>query len=120
MWVFKKFFDKVEMTKPKASRFASAETFVVGVGYNAPSYIDERYFDPKWVFKDTEGDHFHEQMVGEFTSIDKVLENRRKRGGYEDNAPMHLYKEIPLTKFIESEHPLVCFVDYNKITVSES
>lgn len=40
MWVFKKFFDKVEMTKPKASRFTSAETFVVGVGYKAPSYID--------------------------------------------------------------------------------
>ncbi len=40
MWVFKKFFDKVEMTKPKASRFTSAETFVVGIGYNAPTYID--------------------------------------------------------------------------------
>lgn len=40
MWAFKKFFDKVEMTKPKASRFASAETFVVGVGFNAPTFID--------------------------------------------------------------------------------
>ena len=40
MWVFKKFFEKVEMTKPKASRFASAESFVVGVGYKAPNYID--------------------------------------------------------------------------------
>jgi AdoMet-dependent rRNA methyltransferase SPB1 len=80
------------MTKPKASRFASAETFVVGVGFNAPDFIDERYFDPKHIFKDTEADHFHEQMEGEITSIDKLLENRRKRGGYEDNAPMHLYK----------------------------
>lgn len=32
---------------------------------------------------------------------------------------MHLYKETNLTKFIESDHPLVCFVDYNKIAVSE-
>lgn len=85
------------MTKPKASRFASAETFVVGVGFNAPDFIDERYFDPTHIFKDTEADHFHEQMEGEITSIDKLLENRRKRGGYEDNAPMHLYKETTLT-----------------------
>lgn len=52
------------MTKPKASRFASAETFVVGVGYNAPTFIDEKYFDPKYVFKDTEADHFHDQIAG--------------------------------------------------------
>lgn len=52
------------MTKPKASRFASAESFVVGAGFNAPSFIDERYFDPTHVFKDTQADHFHEQMAG--------------------------------------------------------
>lgn len=52
------------MTKPKASRFTSAETFVVGIGYNAPTFIDEKYFDPKYVFKDTIADHFHEQMAG--------------------------------------------------------
>ena len=92
MWVFKKFFDKVEMTKPKASRFTSAETFVVGIGYNAPKYIDEKYFDPKEVFMTTDGDHFKEQMIGEYTSIDKIIESRRNRGGYKDNAPMHLYE----------------------------
>lgn len=32
---------------------------------------------------------------------------------------MHLYKEISLTEFINSPHPLVCFVEYNKMTVSE-
>jgi len=31
-------------------------------------------------------------MAGEITNIDKLLENRRKRAGYEDNAPVHLYK----------------------------
>lgn len=109
MWVFKKFFEKVEATKPKASRFASAEIFVVCAGYLAPSFIDEKLFDAKFIFQDTEADHFHDQLAGEITSIDKLLENRRKRGGYEDNAPMHLYKEVPLTKLIEAENPLLIF-----------
>lgn len=102
MWVFNKFFEKVEATKPKASRFASAEIFVVCAGFLNPSFIDEKLFDAKFIFQDTEADHLKEQMAGEITSIDKLLENRRKRGGYEDNAPMHLYKEVALTKLIEA------------------
>ena len=53
IWVFNKFFQKVEVTKPKASRFVSAEIFVVCIGYLAPSYIDEKLFDAKYIFKDT-------------------------------------------------------------------
>lgn len=57
-------------------------------------------------------------MAGEITNIDKLLENRRKRGGYEDNAPVHLYKETSLTHFLRSKTPLLVFAEYNKITVS--
>lgn len=56
MWVFNKFFDKVEATKPVASRFVSAEIFVVCLGFTAPTYIDEKLFDAKHVFKDSEVD----------------------------------------------------------------
>ena len=107
------------MTKPKASRFASAETFVVGVNFKAPAMIDKRFFDPIYVFKDTEADHFQDQIAGEITSIDKLLMKRRKRGGYEDNAPQHLYKETSLTNFITSHTPLLIFHQFNKITVSK-
>jgi len=119
MWVFNKFFEKVEATKPKASRFTSAEIFVVCSGYLAPSFIDEKLFDAKYVFQDTEADHFHDQLAGEITSIDKLLENRRKRGGYDDKAPMHLYKEASLTKLIKAENPLLIFAEYNKITTTK-
>lgn len=44
---------------------------------------------------------------------------RRKRGGYEDNAPQHLYKETSLTEFITSKNPLLTFHKFNKITVSK-
>ena len=56
MWVFNKFFTKVEATKPLASRFVSAEIFVVCLDYLAPEFIDEKLFDSKHVFKDTEAD----------------------------------------------------------------
>ncbi len=58
-------------------------------------------------------------MLGEITSIDKLLQNRRKRGGYEDDAPMHLFKQTSLSDFIYSENPLLTFAEFNKITVSE-
>jgi hypothetical protein len=31
---------------------------------------------------------------------------------------MHLYKEVPLTKLIEAENPLLIFAEYNRIIVS--
>ena len=58
LWVFKKFFGKVEANKPLASRFTSAEIFIVCQDYLAPDFIDDKLFDSKYVFKDTEADFF--------------------------------------------------------------
>lgn len=50
-WV--QLFDKVEVFKPPASRSASAETYLLGLGYKAPGKIDPRLLDYRHLFKET-------------------------------------------------------------------
>jgi AdoMet-dependent rRNA methyltransferase SPB1 len=52
IWCMNKFFEKVEATKPEASRTQSAEIFVVGLRFIAPDLIDPKMFDVKYVFKE--------------------------------------------------------------------
>lgn len=52
IWVFKQFFEKVEATKPMASRMESAEIFVACSGYKAPKQIDPKMFLAAHVFAD--------------------------------------------------------------------
>ena len=110
-----KFFDKVEATKPEASRQSSAEIFVVCQGYIAPNSIDEKFFDPKFVFKDTEGDAVRNYYDNEINSLSKLMEKRRRRGGYDDDAPIHLFKTISITKFIKTDNPYPIFYDYSQV-----
>ena len=79
VWVLNKFFKKVEACKPEASRNQSAEIFLVCLEYLHPDYIDEKFFDSKFVFKDNEYTFSNSQVEGEINSIDKLFEKRRKR-----------------------------------------
>lgn len=81
IWVMSKFFDKVEATKPEASRSISAEIFVVGIGYKAPDYIDKKFFNPGQVFKENEASLADFLSNKDVNSVDKVFEirNRRRR-----------------------------------------
>lgn len=52
IWVLKQFFDKVEATKPLASRMESAEIFVVCAGFKAPKHVDPKMFSAQEVFSE--------------------------------------------------------------------
>ncbi|KAI3903156.1 hypothetical protein MKW98_031810 [Papaver atlanticum] len=50
LYCLKQLFEKVEVTKPIASRSTSAETYIIGKKYLAPAKIDPRLLDVKHLF----------------------------------------------------------------------
>lgn len=117
IWLFNKFFDQVDASKPEASRTQSAEIFVVCSKYKSPDYIDPKFFEPKWVFKNTEGDFLKEMNDNNVNSIKKVFEKVR-RPLLKDDAPTNLFKKLPIAKFIQAENPYFIFSEYNAFDIS--
>lgn len=113
IWVFQQLFDKVEATKPPASRNVSAEIFVVCRGYKAPKRLDPRLLDPKEVFEELpDGPQNMEAKV--YNPEKKV----RKRQGYEDGDHL-LYHETSILEFVKTEDPITMLGQMNKFTIDE-
>ncbi|KAK9455189.1 Spb1 C-terminal domain-containing protein [Dipodascopsis uninucleata] len=101
MWVFNQLFNKVEATKPPASRNVSAEIFVVCRGFKAPKRLDPKFLDARSVFEDlTEPTPNYEAKV--FNPEKK----KRKRDGYEDGNYTQ-FKSISILDFIKGDDPIV-------------
>lgn len=118
IWLFNKFFDVVEASKPEASRTQSAEIFVVCSKYKSPDYIDPKFFEPKWVFKNTEGDFLMEMSDNNVNSIRKIFETKR-RTMIKDDSPNTMFKKIPLSGFVGAENPYFVFSEFNAIDISD-
>lgn len=111
IWVFQQLFDKVEATKPPASRNVSAEIFVVCKGFKAPKKLDPRLLDPKEVFEELpDGPQNMEAKV--YNPEKKV----RKREGYEEGDNL-LYNTAPIMEFIETEDPITMLGKLNKFEI---
>lgn len=113
MWVFQQLFEKVEATKPPASRNVSAEIFVVCKGFKAPKKLDPRLLDPKEVFEELE--------AGKINNEAKVFnpeKRTRKREGYDEGDYLQ-YKEMPLSEFIRDDEPINTLGTLNKLAEYE-
>ncbi|XP_010926065.1 uncharacterized protein [Elaeis guineensis] len=98
IYCLKKLFEKVEVTKPVASRSTSAEIYVIGSRYKAPAKIDPRLLDVKHLF----------QGAIEPPKVVDVLrgsKQKRNREGYEEGNTT-LWKVGLASDFIWSEEPL--------------
>eukprot|EP00268_Persea_americana_P012124 TRINITY_DN1508_c0_g1_i2.p1 TRINITY_DN1508_c0_g1~~TRINITY_DN1508_c0_g1_i2.p1 ORF type:complete len:850 (-),score=220.80 TRINITY_DN1508_c0_g1_i2:304-2853(-) len=98
LYCLKQLFEKVEVTKPVASRSTSAEIYVVGLRYKAPARVDPRLLDIKHLF----------QGAIEPPKVVDVLrgtKQKRNREGYEDGNTT-LRKVCLASDFVLSETPL--------------
>ncbi|KAL3678738.1 hypothetical protein R1sor_021694 [Riccia sorocarpa] len=98
LYAFKQLFEKVEVTKPVASRATSAEIYVVGLKYKAPAKIDPRLLDHRHLFKQVEEPAKVVDVLG-------VTKQKRHRDGYEDGVST-LRKEVSASEFVWTEKPL--------------
>lgn len=98
LFAFKQLFEKVEVTKPVASRATSAEIYVICQKYRAPAKIDPRLLDAKHLFKET-------IEAPKVVDVLKASKQKRHREGYEEGTTV-LRKEVKASEFVWSEKPL--------------
>lgn len=113
LYAFNQLFNKVEATKPAASRNASAEIFVVCQGYKAPAKIDARLLDPKHLFNDvTEAP----KNAGPDALLKAKVKQRRFREGYEEGLSTSR-KVVSAAAFISGENPVEMLGKYTSLAL---
>uniref|UniRef100_A0A3B0NAU7 Putative rRNA methyltransferase n=1 Tax=Theileria annulata TaxID=5874 RepID=A0A3B0NAU7_THEAN len=134
VWMLSNCFDKVKVTKPQSSRNVSAEIFAVCIGFKTLKLIDQRLFNPDYVFQNSE----LPIEQNELSQSNKLLTNTPKSPNHTSKTPNHvsktlnqllkeqkkinregyegpIYSEISVIDFLKSKEPAVILVTYNKL-----
>ncbi|WMV54320.1 hypothetical protein MTR67_047705 [Solanum verrucosum] len=98
LYCLRQLFEKVEVDKPLASRSASAEIYIIGFKYKAPSKIDPRLLDVKHLFQGGKEPPKVIDVLG-------ATKQKRHRDGYEDGATV-LRKVCSVADFVWSDNPV--------------
>ena len=112
LYVMKQLFDKVEATKPLASRTQAAEIFVICQGYKNPSYIDPKLLDPKYALKQIDDEDTMKNNT--INSIKAMFDRKKNRSGYNTDT---LFIVKSFKDFIECSNPFKFLFETNKIKV---
>lgn len=112
LWVFGQLFEKVEATKPSASRAVSAEIFVLCTNFKAPSKIDPKFFDSKFVFMETM-DCEDDEKKNDLSLADLLKTKTKKKRTLttEDEA----VQILDAFEFITAENPAVLLTTNQKM-----
>ncbi|CEP02374.1 hypothetical protein PBRA_008958 [Plasmodiophora brassicae] len=113
LWVARQLFDRVDATKPSASRGTSAEIYFVCQGYKAPDKVDPRLLDPSHVFKAIESGPAPVNVLR-----DAPMKQKRHRSGYDDGV-MVLHKSMTMQEFLDSPTPAETLAMYNAIVLDD-
>jgi len=117
LWVFNQLFNKVEATKPTASRNVSAEIFVICIGLKEiRSRIDSKFFDPKWVFMETLDETPDEGPKKPGAALSEHFRKMKKkhRDGYEEGDDNRI---VPAHDFIASDNPAEILIKAHKLNL---
>ncbi len=119
VWAMKKFFEKCTTCKPTSSRQQSAEIFLLGTGYLAPTKIDPRMLDPREVFAmlEDEGDRRTKGMTVMHKKFDK--HNKRQRQGYDDSLGVMLERRGTASEFVSSPDAMRFLTNWHVLDFKE-
>ncbi len=112
IYVMRQLFNKVEATKPLASRTQAAEIFVICQGYKNPSYIDPKLLDPKYALKQIDDEDAMKNNA--INSIKAIFERKKNRSGYNSDT---LFIVKSFKDFIECPNPFKFLFETNKIKI---
>jgi len=112
LYVMKQLFNKVEATKPLASRTQAAEIFVICQGYKNPAYIDPKLLDPKYALKQIDDEDTMKNNT--INSIKAMFDRKKNRSGYNTDT---LFIVKSFKDFIECSNPFKFLFETNKIKV---
>ena len=112
IYVMRQLFNKVEATKPLASRAQAAEIFVICQGYKNPSYIDPKLLDPKYALKQIDDEDAMKNNA--INSIKAIFERKKNRSGYNSDT---LFIVKTFKDFIECSNPFKFLFETHKIKV---
>ena len=112
IYVMRQLFNKVEATKPLASRAQAAEIFVVCQGYKNPSYIDPKLLDPKFALKQIDDEDAMKNNA--INSIKAIFERKKNRSGYNTDT---LFIVKTFKDFIECSNPFKFLFETHKIKI---